>query len=78
MSYVGDVHPLVGPAEGDWDLGPWAIAGVGSGIFCSDGLHPPVGELPFCSAIGGGEAPKMVATTLSWFWKALLLPPGGR
>ena len=65
MPSVGDVCPLVSPTEGDRDLGPWAIARVGSGIFCSDGLHPPVGELPFCSAIGGGEAPKMVATTLS-------------
>ena len=58
MPYVGDVRPLVGSTEGDGDLGPWAIAGVGGGVFCSDGEHPPCGELPFHSAFGGGEAPK--------------------
>ena len=62
---VGDVRPLVGPAEGDGDLGPWAIAGVGGGVFRSDGEHPSGDELSFSSALGGGEAPKMVATTLS-------------
>ena len=29
---VGNIRPLVGPAEGDGDLGPWAIAGVGGGF----------------------------------------------
>ena len=49
---------MVGPAKGDGDLGPWAIARVGGGIFRSDGEHPPCGELPFSSALGGGEPPK--------------------
>ena len=57
---------MIGPAEGDGDLGPWVIVGVGGDVFRSDGKHPPGGELPFSSALGGGEAPeKMVATTLS-------------
>ena len=58
MPCGGNIRPLVGPAEGDGDLGPWAIAGVGGGIFRSDGEHPPCGELSFSSALGGGEAPK--------------------
>ena len=77
MPYVGKVRPLVGPTEGDGDLRPWVIARVGGGVFRNDGEHPPCGELPFSSALNGGEAPKMVATTLSWSWKALLLPPRG-
>ena len=32
MPCVGDVCPLVGPAEGDGDLGPWAVARVGGGF----------------------------------------------
>ena len=47
---VRDIHPLVGPTKGDGDLEPWAIAGVGGGVFCSDGEHPPGDELPFSSA----------------------------
>ena len=58
MPCVGDVRPLVGPAEGDGDLGPWVIAGVGDSILRSDIEHPPCGELPFSSALGGGEAPE--------------------
>ena len=30
--YVGFVYPLVVPAKGDGDLGPWAIAGIGDGF----------------------------------------------
>ena len=56
--YVGDVYPLVGPIEGDGDLGPWAIAGVGDGVFRSDGEPPSGGELPFSSTLSGGEAPE--------------------
>ena len=78
MPCVRDVHPLVGPAEGDGDLRPGAIARVGDDVFSSDDEHPPCGELPFPSALGRSEAPKMVATTLSWSWKALSLPLGGR
>ena len=55
---VGYVRPLVSPTEGDGDLEPWAIAGVGGGVFHSDGEHPPCGELPFSSALNGGEAPE--------------------
>ena len=58
MPCVGDVRPLVSPVEGDWDLRPWVIARVGSGVFRGDGEHPPGDELPFSSALGGGEAPK--------------------
>ena len=53
---VRDVCPLVGPAESDGDLGPRAIAGVGGDVFRSDSEHPTSGELPFSSALGGGEA----------------------
>ena len=49
---------LFGPAKGDGDLGPWVIAGVGGGVFHSDGEHPPCGELPFSSTFSGGEAPE--------------------
>ena len=58
MPYVGDVYPLVSPTEGDGDLGPGAIAGVGGGVFHIDSEHPVGGEFPFPSALGGGEAPK--------------------
>ena len=58
MPYVWDVRPLVGPAEGDGDLGPRAIAGVGGGVFYVDDEHPAGGKLSFSSALGGGEAPK--------------------
>ena len=34
------------------------IARVGGSVFRSDGEHPPGGELPFSSALGGGEAPE--------------------
>ena len=66
MPYVGNIYPLVGPAEGDGDLKPWAIAGVGGGVFRSDGEHPPV-RRAFRSLLLLVEArpPKMVATTLS-------------
>ena len=55
---IGDVHPLVSPAEGDGDLEPWAIAGVGGGVLRSYGEHLPCGELPFSSALSRGEAPE--------------------
>jgi len=58
MPYVGNIHPLVSPVEGDGDLGPSAIAGVGGGVFRSDREHPPCGELPFSFALSGGEAPE--------------------
>ena len=58
MPCVGNILPLVGPAKGDGDLGPWVIIGVGGGVFCSDGEHPPCGELLLSSALSGGEAPK--------------------
>ena len=58
MPCVGDVRPLVGPAEGDGYLEPRAITGVGGGVFCSDGEHPSCGKLPFSSALSGGEAPE--------------------
>jgi len=55
---IRDVRPLIGPAEGDGDLRPGAIAGVGGGVFRIDGEHPAGGEFPFSSALGGGEAPE--------------------
>jgi len=58
MPCVRDVRPLVGLAEGDGDLGPGVIAGVGDGVFCIDGEHLASGELPISSALSGGEAPK--------------------
>ena len=53
---VGNVRPLVGLTKCDGNLGPWAVAGVSSGIFYGDGEHPLCGQLPFSSALGGGEA----------------------
>ena len=58
MPYVGDVHPLVGPTEGDGDLRPRAIARVGDSVLCVNGEHPTGGEFSIASALGGGEAPK--------------------
>ena len=73
--YVGDVRPLVGPAEGDGDLGPWAIAGVSGGVFRSDGEHPPSGELSFSSALGGGEAPKDGGNHLVMVLEGVVIAP---
>ena len=56
MPYVRDVRPLVGPTEGDGDLRPGVIAGVGDSIFCVDSEHPAGGELQISSALGDGEA----------------------
>ena len=58
MPCVSNIRPLISPAEGDGDLGPGAIAGVGDDVFRVDGEHPAGGELPISSALGGGEAPK--------------------
>ena len=75
MPYVGDVRPLVGPAEGDGDLRPWAIAGVGGGIFCVDGKHPVGSELPFSSALGGGEAPEDGGDHLVMILEGIVIAP---
>ena len=56
MPCVRDVRPLVGPTEGDGDLKPGAIAGVGDGVFRVDGEHPTGSELPISSALNGDEA----------------------
>ena len=56
MPYVGDVHPLVGPTEGDGDLRPGVIAGVDDSVFCVDGEHPAGSELSISFALDGGEA----------------------
>ena len=53
---VGNIRPLVGPAKGDGDLGPRAIARVGDGIFRVDGEHTAGDEFPISSALGGAEA----------------------
>ena len=58
MPYVRDVRPLVGPAKGDGDLGPGALARVGDGVFRVDGEHSAGGELPISSVLSGGEAPE--------------------
>ena len=50
--------PLVGPAEGDGDLGPGAIARVGGGVFRIDDEHSTGGEFLFSYALGGGKAPE--------------------
>ena len=65
MPYVGNIRPLVGPAKGDGDLGPGAIARVGDGIFNVDGEHPAGGELSISSTLEAARPPKMVVTTLS-------------
>ena len=58
MLCVRDVLPLVGPIEGDGDLGPGTIAGVGDGNFCIDGEHLEGSELPISCTLSGIEAPK--------------------
>ena len=58
MPYVRDVRPLVTPAEGDGDLRPRTIAGVGDGVFYVDDEHPAGGKLPISSALGGSEVPE--------------------
>ena len=72
---VGDVHPLVGPAEGDGDLGPWAIARVGGGVIHSDDEHPLGGELPFSSALDGGEAPEDGGDHLVMVLEGIVIAP---
>ena len=49
---------MIGPAEGDGDLRPRAIAGVGDSVFCVDGEHLAGGEFLISSILDGGEAPK--------------------
>ena len=56
MPYIRDLSPLVGPVEGDGDLGLGAIAGVGDDVFHVDNEHPVGGELPISSALSGSEA----------------------
>ena len=75
MPCVGNIHPLVGPAEGDGDLGPWAIDGVGGGVFRSDGEHPPCGELSFSSAHGRGEAPEDGGDHLVMVLESIVVAP---
>ena len=58
MPCVRDVRPLVSTAEGDRDLRPGAIAGVGDSVFCVDGEHPAGDEFSISSVLDGGEAPK--------------------
>ena len=73
--YVGDVCPLVGPTKGDGDLGPWAIARVGSGVLRSDGEHPTCGELLFSSALGRGEAAKDGGDHLIMVLEGIIIAP---
>ena len=63
--YVRDVCPLVSPVEGDGDLRPGVITGVGDGVICIDGEHLVGSELPVSSTLSSGEAPKDSGTTLS-------------
>ena len=75
MPCVGDVRPLVGPAEGDGDLRLWAITRVGGGVFYSDGKHPLCGELPFSSAFGGSKAPEDGGDHLIMVLKGVVVVP---
>ena len=58
MPYVRDVCQLVGPAEGDVDLRPGTIAGVGDGIFCVEGGDPAGDEIPISFALDGNGPPE--------------------
>ena len=62
---VRDVHPQVAPVECDGDLRPGVIARVSDSVFSVDSEHPAGGEFSISSSLNGGEAPKIVATTLS-------------
>ena len=75
MPCVGNVRPLVGPTEGDGDLGPWAIAGIGGSVFRSDDEHPAGGELPFSSALSGGKAPKDGGDHLVMILEGIVIAP---
>ena len=75
MPCVGNVHPLVSPAEGDGNLGPWAIVGVGDGVLRGDGEHPTCGELSFSYALGGGEAPEDGGDHLIVVLKGIVVAP---
>ena len=68
-------HWLVGPTKGDGDLGPWVIAGVGDGVFHSDGEHPPGGELPFSFALSGDEAPEDGGDHLVMILEGIVIDP---
>ena len=56
-------------------LRPRAIAGVGSGVFRSDGEHPAGDELSFSSALGGGEAPKDGGDHLVMILEGIVIAP---
>ena len=75
MPYVGDIHPLVGPTEGDGDLRPWVIDGVSGGVFHSNREHPPCCELSLSSALSGGEAPKDGGDHLIVVLKGIVVVP---
>ena len=75
MPYVGNIRPLVSPAEGDGDIRPRAIAGVGGGIFCIDDEHLAGGELPFSSTLSGGEDPKDGGDRLIVVQKGIVVAP---
>ena len=75
MPCVRDVHPLVGPTEGDGDLRPGAIARVGGDVFRSDDEHPSGGELSFTSTLGGGEALKDGGNHLVVILEGIIVAP---
>ena len=76
MPYVRDVRPLVGPTEGDGDLGLGAIAGVGDGVFCVDGEHLAGGELPISSALSGSKAPEDSGDHFVLILEGVVVVPG--
>ena len=72
---IWNICPLVGPTESDGDLRPWAIAEVGDGVFRNDGEHPSCDELPFSSALGGGEAPEDGGDVLVVVLEGIVIAP---
>ena len=75
MPCVGNIRPLVDPAESDGDLRPWAIARVSGGIFRSNGEHPSCCELPLSSTLSGGEAPEDGGDHLIMVLKGIVVAP---
>ena len=76
MPYVRDLCPLVSLAEGDGDLRPGVIAGVGDNVFCVDGDHPAGGEFLISSTLDGGEAPKDSGDHFVVILEGVIVVPG--
>ena len=59
-SYIWDLHPLVGPAEGDGLLRLGEVSGVDDGVDAPNRYDSPGGEVLVALVLRGGQPPKIV------------------